>query len=516
MYCSCLQTSLILNPSCKHVVHMFMWPVVVWQNGGKQEGCFAQVCSETCEWGEALTSKRQVHYVIVPFLILSHSGNHAVHSKLCAELHSMGATQVGVVYGFKYGRDYHKGKPIKSNGLVHSSVLHRWFPKLQQTLAHTPKRITHVFYLEADAVFDMSGKSLCDLVNAMPARYDVAWYGWRNIWRYDSKWAYYYKTKFMVEGSHGLGLRGKGLKLMFAASKECSTYRHLDVLLSQRLCGKFYLPKVPQICTRGHDSVIFGKTVPKFRKGTQRLVRKKDRTVLLSPVGQTQSWIGNNHHRKPPPIATCYLCVFGMFVLATKHKQVQYVTCVFLHYRQATSKYNMLPVFFSCTRRTPLASTICYLYFSCTYRKPLASTICYLRFFAHAERHNQVQYFTCDVVRLHNSKPQTSTICYLCFLLPQPRSMYNMLPVFCVIAQEANLKYNMLPVFLCACTEASHTQVQYVTCDFVCLHRSTPHTSSIYYLWLCFLAETTNHKHMQFVTCVFCLCVQTTSHKHVQ
>ena len=64
------------------------------------------------------------------FLILSHSGNHNVHAPLSAELKSMGASKVHVVYGFKCGRDFHMGKKITYNQVVHYGFLHKWLPKI--------------------------------------------------------------------------------------------------------------------------------------------------------------------------------------------------------------------------------------------------------------------------------------------------------------------------------------------------------------------------------------------------
>ena len=64
------------------------------------------------------------------FLILSHSGNHNVHAPLSAELKSMGASKVHVVYGFKCGRDYHMGKEIAYIQVIHYGFLHKWLPKI--------------------------------------------------------------------------------------------------------------------------------------------------------------------------------------------------------------------------------------------------------------------------------------------------------------------------------------------------------------------------------------------------
>ena len=62
------------------------------------------------------------------FLILSHRGNHGVDRTLSAELKSMGASKVHVVYGFKCGEDFHMGKKIAYNQVVHYGFLHRWLP----------------------------------------------------------------------------------------------------------------------------------------------------------------------------------------------------------------------------------------------------------------------------------------------------------------------------------------------------------------------------------------------------
>ena len=120
------------------------------------------------------------------FLILSHSGNHNVHAKLLERLESLGASKAHVVYGFKCGRDYHMGKEIAYNQMVHYGFLHRWLPKVQEYLMAnredgrcTP--VTHVWYLEADAVIDMSASELLEMINQMPQKYNIAWPGWRNI-----------------------------------------------------------------------------------------------------------------------------------------------------------------------------------------------------------------------------------------------------------------------------------------------------------------------------------------------
>ena len=67
--------------------------------------------------------------------------------------------------------------------MVHYGFLHKWLPKVQEYLVAnredgrcTP--ITHVWYLEADAVMDMSATELLGMINQMPQKHNIAWPGW--------------------------------------------------------------------------------------------------------------------------------------------------------------------------------------------------------------------------------------------------------------------------------------------------------------------------------------------------
>ena len=64
------------------------------------------------------------------FLILSHTGNHNVHAPLIAELKSIRASEVHVMYGFKCGRDYNMDKEIADNQVINYGFLHKWLPKI--------------------------------------------------------------------------------------------------------------------------------------------------------------------------------------------------------------------------------------------------------------------------------------------------------------------------------------------------------------------------------------------------
>ena len=66
------------------------------------------------------------------FLILSHADNHGVHNPLLQELKGMGANNVHVIYGYRYGTDEHMGKKLQPNEIVHYSVRHRWFTRLRK------------------------------------------------------------------------------------------------------------------------------------------------------------------------------------------------------------------------------------------------------------------------------------------------------------------------------------------------------------------------------------------------
>ena len=211
------------------------------------------------------------------FVILSHSGNNHVHRWLSAELKSMGASKVHVVYGFKCGRDFHMGKKITYNQVVHYGFLHKWLPKVQEYLVAnredgrcTP--ITHVWYLEADAVMDTSATELFGMINQMPQKYNIAWPGWRNIWNHNSKLSYYYEAALIIEGCQAICCRRDGLVQLYRASSEMKRkrvwYRHFDIMISQKLFGKYWLTKRPRIHTRTHKSVIYGKGKPTTRKGS--------------------------------------------------------------------------------------------------------------------------------------------------------------------------------------------------------------------------------------------------------
>ena len=135
----------------------------------------------------------------------------------------MGASKVHVVYGFKCGRDYHMGKKIAYNQVVHYGFLHKWLPKLQEYLVAnredgrcTP--ITHVWYLEADSVMNMSATELLGMINQMPQKYNIAWPGWRNIWHQNSKLSYYYDVALAIEGSQAICCRRNGLVQLYRAA----------------------------------------------------------------------------------------------------------------------------------------------------------------------------------------------------------------------------------------------------------------------------------------------------------
>ena len=164
--------------------------------------------------------------------------------------------------------------------MVHYGFLHKWLPKLQEYLVAnredgrcTP--ITHVWYLEADAVIDMSATELLGMINQMPQKYNIAWPGWRNVWSHNSMLSHYYDVALTIEGCQAICCRRNGLVQLYRAACNVKRgrvwYRHFDILISQKLFGKYWLTKKPRIPTRTHKSVIYGKGKPKTRKGSNVL-----------------------------------------------------------------------------------------------------------------------------------------------------------------------------------------------------------------------------------------------------
>ena len=50
--------------------------------------------------------------------------------ELIAELKSIRASEVQVMYGFKCGRNYNMDKKIADNLVIHYGFLHKWLPKI--------------------------------------------------------------------------------------------------------------------------------------------------------------------------------------------------------------------------------------------------------------------------------------------------------------------------------------------------------------------------------------------------
>ena len=184
------------------------------------------------------------------------------------------------MYGFKCGRDYNMDKEIADNQVINYGFLHKWLPKVQEYLVAnredgrcTP--ITHVWYLEADAVMDTSATELFGMINQMPQKYNIAWPGWRNIWHQNSKLSYYYDVDLAIEGSQAICCRRDGLVQLYRGASEMKRkrvwYRHFDIMISQKLFGKYWLTKRPRIHTRTHKSVIYGRGKPTTRKGSNVL-----------------------------------------------------------------------------------------------------------------------------------------------------------------------------------------------------------------------------------------------------
>ena len=63
---------------------------------------------------------------------MSHTGNHRTHARCKEWLTGTGVPKadIAVVYGYKFGRDYHVDKPIKSSEVLHYGVHDKWFPRV--------------------------------------------------------------------------------------------------------------------------------------------------------------------------------------------------------------------------------------------------------------------------------------------------------------------------------------------------------------------------------------------------
>lgn len=61
------------------------------------------------------------------FVVLSHSGQHHHDRRLKQALHDVGARDVLVVYGAKFGKQKHRGRLVKYNKICHYSVRYRWW-----------------------------------------------------------------------------------------------------------------------------------------------------------------------------------------------------------------------------------------------------------------------------------------------------------------------------------------------------------------------------------------------------
>ena len=116
------------------------------------------------------------------FCIMSHTGNHRTHARCKEWLTSAGVPEadIAVVYGYKVGRDYHMGKPIKSSEVLHYGVHHKWFPRgrgLLKKRKEAGKRTTAVWFIEADARSETPMEELVAKLNNPYADRPVRWLG---------------------------------------------------------------------------------------------------------------------------------------------------------------------------------------------------------------------------------------------------------------------------------------------------------------------------------------------------
>ena len=134
-----------------------------------------------------------------------------------------------------------------------------------------------VWFLEADARFQQTAAQVQGLMSSLPKSSNIGWPGYRNIWAEGTKVEWYYGMKQALEGSQAIFFRKDGLRQTFAATCAGARYRHFDLMLSERLAGKFWFPRTPAVRTASHPSIIYGKGESMVRPGT----------VLRRPAAKT-------------------------------------------------------------------------------------------------------------------------------------------------------------------------------------------------------------------------------------
>ena len=110
---------------------------------------------------------------------------------------------------------------------------------------------------------------------------NIGWPGYRNIWSEGTKVVWYYGIKLALEGSQAIVFRKDGLHQAFAATCAGARYRHFDLMLSERLAGKFWFPRTPAVRTASHPPVIYGKGKSVVRPG---IVFRRPAAKTMKPV----------------------------------------------------------------------------------------------------------------------------------------------------------------------------------------------------------------------------------------
>ena len=135
-----------------------------------------------------------------------------------------------------------------------------------------------VWFLEADARFQQTAAQVQGLMSSLPKSSNIGGPGYRNIWAEGTKVEWYYGMKQALEGSQAIVFRKDGLRQAFAATSAGTRYRHFDLMLSERLAGKFWFPFAHAVRTASHPSIIYGKGKSVVRPGT----------VLRRPAATTE------------------------------------------------------------------------------------------------------------------------------------------------------------------------------------------------------------------------------------
>ena len=216
------------------------------------------------------------------FCIMSHTGNHRTHARCKEWLTSAGVPEadIAVVYGYKVGRDYHMGKPIKSSEVLHYGVHHKWFPRVRGLLKkrkEAGKRTTAVWFIEADARSETPMEELVAKLNNPYADRPVRWLGfskWRHGGLYQKSYGPHCKKQ--LQGSQCIVFKGTSLKQMHDSSLETMRYSHFDLKVWRTFNkNQVWVPKIPLVGTCGHMSAIMGGGEPQFREGIHDVAKRR-------------------------------------------------------------------------------------------------------------------------------------------------------------------------------------------------------------------------------------------------